>query len=220
MSKLQWDQTGEKLYETGVSNGAVYLLDQAGAYTPGYAWNGLTKVDEKPSGAESTKKYADNTVYANLLSAEEFGATIEAFTYPKEFKPCIGLSEIATGVTVGQQTHKTFGLTYKTLLGNDLDGTDHGYKLHLIYGCKAAPAEQSYETVNSSPDVMSFSFEITTTPVNVTGAKPTASLVIDSTTADKTKLSALEDILYGTTTGTPRLPLPDEVKTLMTVTAG
>ena len=218
MAKLVWDKTGDRLYETGVKNGVLYI-PTAGVYSKGVAWNGLTAVTESPSGAEATALYADDTKYLSLMSAEEFGATIEAYTYPDEFAACDGSAELADGVMIGQQKRSTFGLCYKTTIGNDTDGNDHGYKLHIIYGALAKPSERAYATINDSPEAITFSWEITTTPVNVTGAKPTASLVIDSTKADPTKLAALEDILYGKDGepgNEPRLPLPDEIKTLMT----
>ena len=218
MAKLVWDKTGDRLYETGVKNGVLYI-PTAGVYSKGVAWNGLTAVTESPSGAEATALYADDTKYLSLMSAEEFGATIEAYTYPDEFAACDGSAELADGVMIGQQKRSTFGLCYKTTIGNDTDGNDHGYKLHIIYGAQAAPSEKAYATINDSPEAITFSWEITTTPVNVTGAKPTASLVIDSTKADPSKLAALEDILYGKdgdSATEPRLPLPDEIKTLMT----
>lgn len=218
MAKLVWDKTGDRLYETGVKNGVLYI-PTAGVYSKGVAWNGLTAVTESPSGAEATALYADDTKYLSLMSAEEFGATIEAYTYPDEFAACDGSAELADGVTIGQQKRSTFGLCYKTTIGNDTDGNDHGYKLHIIYGAQAKPSERAYATINDSPEAITFSWEITTTPVNVTGAKPTASLVIDSTKADPSKLAALEDILYGKDgepANEPRLPLPDEIKSLMT----
>lgn len=223
MAKLVWDKTGDRLYETGVKNGVLYI-PTAGVYSKGVAWNGLTAVTESPSGAEATALYADDIKYLSLMSTEEFGATIEAYTYPDEFAACDGSAELADGVMIGQQKRSTFGLCYKTIIGNDTEGNDHGYKLHIIYGAQAKPSERAYATINDSPEAITFSWEITTTPVNVTGAKPTASLVIDSTKADPTKLAALEDILYGkdgagdqhTGATEPRLPLPDEIKTLMT----
>ena len=218
MAEPVWDKTGDRLYETGVKNGVLYI-PTAGVYSKGVAWNGLTAVTESPSGAEATALYADDTKYLSLMSAEEFGATIEAYTYPDEFAACDGSAELADGVMIGQQKRSIFGLCYKTTIGNDTEGNDHGYKLHIIYGAQAKPSERAYATINDSPEAITFSWEITTTPVNVTGAKPTASLVIDSTKADPSKLAALEDILYGKD-GEPgneaRLPLPDEIKTLMT----
>lgn len=215
MPKLVWDQTGERLYETGVDRGVLYIPGPDGKYTNGYAWNGLTAVTESPSGAEPTPLYADNIKYLNLYSTEEFGATIEAYTYPDEFAQCDGSAEITAGVYIGQQDRKTFGLAYRTVLGNDTESNEHGYKLHLIYGAMAAPSEKGYTTINDSPEAITFSWEVTTTPVNVNGFKPTASITIDSTKANKEKLAALEDILYGKETVEPRLPLPDEIATLM-----
>ena len=217
MAALTWDGSGERLYETGVDRGVLYVMSTGGTYGTGVAWNGLTGVTESPSGAEETALYADNIKYVSLYSAEEFGATIEAYTYPDEFAECDGSAELATGVTVGQQSRKTFGLCYRTLLGNDTDGQSHGYKLHLIYGATASPSEKAYATVNDSPEAITFSWEITTTPVNVTGMSPTACITIDSTKADAECLAALEAKLYGSEpSGTPTLPLPDVVKTLMT----
>ena len=218
MAKLVWDKTGDRLYETGVKNGVLYI-PTAGVYSKGVAWNGLTAVTESPSGAEATALYADDTKYLSLMSTEEFGATIEAYTYPDEFAACDGSAALADGVMIGQQKRSTFGLCYKTTIGNDTEGNEHGYKLHIIYGALAKPSERAYATINDSPEAITFSWEITTTPVNVTGAKPTASLVIDSTKADPSKLAALEDILYGKDGepgNEPRLPLPDEIKSLMT----
>ena len=222
MAKLVWDKTGDRLYETGVKNGVLYVRGTDGNYEGGVAWNGLTAVTESPSGAEPTPLYADNIKYLNLLSNEEFAATIEAYTYPDEFMECDGSKSIATGVYVGQQARKTFGLCYRTTLGNDTDGNDHGYKLHIIYGALAAPSEKAYATINDTPEAVTFSWEISTTPVEVTGAKPTASIVIDSTKADKTKLAALEAILYGSESAEPKLPLPSEIIETMgtTVDAG
>lgn len=215
MSKLVWDQTGERFYETGVKQGVLYPQGAGGTYPKGVAWNGLTAVTESPSGAETTPVYADDIKYLNLMSAEEFGATIEAYTYPDEFAQCDGSAEIATGVMIGQQARKAFGLSYKTTLGNDVEGNDHGYKLHLIYGGLAAPSEKGYATINDSPEAITFSWEVTTTPVSVSGFKPTACITIDSTKADAAKLKALEDILYGSADTEARLPLPDEIVTLM-----
>lgn len=214
-SPLVWDQTGEKFYETGVKNGVLYVQHTDGTYPKGVAWNGLTAVTESPSGAEKTPLYADDTKYLNLMSAEEFGATIEAYTYPDEFAECDGSAEIADGVMIGQQARKSFGMAYKTTLGNDVSNNDYGYKLHIIYGALASPSEKGYSTINDSPEAITFSWEVTTTPVNVTGKKPTASLVIDSTKANPEKLTALEKILFGSTEAAARLPLPDEIATLM-----
>lgn len=219
MAKLTWDATGERLYETGVKQGVLYIPTN-GVYSKGVAWNGLTAVTESPSGAEATALYADDIKYLNLMSNEEFGCTIEAYTYPDEFAQCDGSAALATGVKIGQQARKIFGLCYRTTLGNDVDGNDHGYKLHLVYGALAAPSEKAYATINDSPEAITFSWEVTTTPVAVTGFKPTAHIEIDSTSADATKLAALEDILYGTEGEEARLPLPDEIKTLMTKDAG
>ena len=216
MSKLTWDNIGERLFETGVKQGVLYPIQSDGKYTKGVAWNGLTAVTESPSGAEATPLYADDIKYLNLLSNEEFGATIEAYTYPDEFAECDGSAELATGVMIGQQKRKVFGLCYRTTIGNDVDGNDHGYKLHLIYGCLAAPSEKAYSTINDSPEAITFSWEVTTTPVNVEGFKPTSQITIDSTKADPTKLAALEAVLYGGEATEAKLPLPDEVATLMT----
>lgn len=215
MSKITWDQTGERLYETGVDHGVLYPMQEGGLYNKGVAWNGLTGVTESPSGAEASPMYADNIKYLNLMSAEEFGATIEAYTYPDEFAECDGSAAIATGVYAGQQNRKTFGFSYRTVLGNDIESNDYGYKLHLVYGCLAAPSEKAYATINDSPEAITFSWEVTTTPVNVPGFKPTACITIDSTKADADKLKALEDILYGSDSEEARLPLPEEVMTLM-----
>ena len=214
MSRLVWDQTGDRQYETGVKNGVLYIPTE-GVYNKGVAWNGLTAFTESPSGAEATPLYADDTKYLNLMSTEEYGCTIEAYTYPDEFAQCDGSAEIAKGVSIGQQSRKTFGLSVKTTLGNDTEGNDFGYKLHIVYGALASPSEKGYATINDSPEAITFSWEVTTTPVSVAGFKPTASITIDSTKADKTKLKALEDILYGGTETEPRLPLPDEIAGLM-----
>lgn len=215
MSRIVWDQTGERLYETGVKNGVLYP-QVSGAYPKGVAWNGLTAVTESPSGAEATPLYADDIKYLNLTSVEEFGGTIEAYMYPDEFKACNGESDLVDGVSIGQQTRQAFGFCYRTVIGNDTDNDNHGYKLHLIYGALAAPSEKSYATINDSPEPITMSWEFTTTPVAVTDHKPTACVTIDSTKCDATKLAALEDILYGADSAEPRLPLPDEIKTLMT----
>lgn len=220
---LKWDETGKRTYETGVDRGVLYDVDQNGDYVNGVAWNGLTGVTESPSGAEKTALYADNIKYLNLTSAEDFGATITAYTYPDEWEKHDGSAELANGVKIGQQTRSLFGLCYRTQVGNDIDGNDHGYKLHLVYGASASPSERNYQTINDSPEAIEFSWEVTTTPVNVTGFKPTAVVTIDSTKSDPVKLAALEAILYGTgavgtSTGIdPRMPLPDEVKRIMTV---
>ena len=216
MSKIVWDAIGEHTFETGVRNGVLYLKDAQGAYNTGVAWNGLTSVSESPEGAEATDLYADDIKYLTLMSAENFKATIEAYTYPDEFEECDGSATIANGVVIGQQARKPFGLCYRTAIGNDTDGNEHGYKLHIVYGCQASPSEKQYSTINDSPEAITFSWEVNTTPVNVTGKKPTATLIIDSTKADKAKLTALEAILYGSESTEPRLPLPDEIATLMT----
>ena len=216
MSKIVWDAIGEHTFETGVRNGVLYLKDAEGAYNTGVAWNGLTSVSESPEGAEATDLYADDIKYLTLMSAENFKATIEAYTYPVEFEECDGSATIANGVVIGQQSRKPFGLCYRTAIGNDTDGNEHGYKLHIVYGCQASPSEKQYSTINDSPEAITFSWEVNTTPVNVTGKKPTATLIIDSTKADKAKLTALEAILYGSEQVEPRLPLPDEIATLMT----
>lgn len=268
MTRLVWDATGEHFYETGVKNGVLYVQEN-GAYPAGVAWNGLSSVSEKPSGSEANPIYADDMKYLNLFSAEEFGATVEAYTYPNEFAQCDGSATLATGVEIGQQTRKTFGMCYRTVFGNDTELNEYGYKLHMIYGAKASPSEKSYQTINDSPEAITLSWEVTTTPVTVAGFKPTASLVITSTEANAAKLKDLEAILYGTDafsetktyaigdyvshadSGTPtvtklyrcktaiatpgawsdtswdlvsesagpRLPLPDEIKTLMTAPA-
>lgn len=214
MSKILWDQTGDRLYETGVKKGVLYV-QEAGAYPKGVAWNGLTAVTESPSGAEATALYADDIKYLNLYSAEEFGGTIEAYTYPDEFGACNGEADLTTGVTIGQQTRKAFGMSYVTTVGNDTEGTDHGYKIHIVYGATASPSEKAYATINDSPEAITFSWEFTTTPVAVDGFKPTASVVIDSTKVDAEKLAALEAVLYGSESEEARLPLPSEIITLV-----
>lgn len=211
MTALTWDGVGEKVYEAGVDHGVLYRPDGAGDYVIGYAWNGLVSVTESPTGAESNKQYADNIPYLNLYSAEEFGATIEAFTYPDAFAECNGEAQPETGVYVGQQTRKVFGLSYRTLIGNDVEDLAHGYKLHLVYGAKASPSEKAYTTLNESPEGVTMSWEVTTIPVPVTGLKPTATLVIDSTKVDPADLAELEDFLYGTVGSDPMLPQPDAV---------
>lgn len=217
MAVLTWDAAGERFYETGISKGVLYPIGALGTYLTGFAWNGLTNVSESPSGAEPTALYADNIKYLTLMSAEELALTIEAYTYPDEFELCDGSATPVVGVKFGQQTRKVFGLSYRTEIGNDIDGQDHGYKLHLIYGCLAAPSEKAYQTINDSPEAISFSWEVSTTPPAIAAPyKPTSYIVIDSRTADPTKLAALEVILYGAVATEPRLPLPDEIITLMT----
>ena len=223
MSLLVWDAIGEHFYETGIDHGVLYPAD-GNAYPKGYAWNGLTSVSETPSGAEDTALYADNIKYLTLKSAEEFGLTIEAYTYPEQWEECDGTATLADGVKIGQQTRKKFGLSYRTKIGNDVAGDSLGYKLHLVYGCSASPSERGYQTVNDSPEAISFSWTVTTTPVNLDGFKPVSLITIDSTKVDSTKLGQLEDKLYGTNGGgssiapvvgtDPYLPLPDEVKRL------
>ena len=217
MSKLVWDQSGKRLYETGVDHGVLYPIQTGGVYSKGVAWNGLTAVTESPSGADVNDIYADNMKYLGLVGAEKFGATVESYTYPDEFAECDGSVELVKGATIGQQNRKVFGMVYRTVIGNDVDGNEHGYKLHLIYGATAAPSEKAYNTINEDPEAITFSWELSTTPVNVTGHKPTASLTIDSTKADPTKLAELEKILFGDTETEPRLPLPDEIAQLLNV---
>lgn len=214
MSKLVWDQTGQRYYETGVDHGVLYM-QEGGVYNKGVAWNGLISVTESPSGAEASPIYADNVKYLNLVAAEEFGASVEAYTCPDEFYECDGTAELTTGVMIGQQTRRVFGMAYRTLMGNDTEGTNLGYKLHLIYGCLAAPSEKSYSTVNDSPEAMTLSWEISTTPVAVKGHKPTAVVTIDSTKVAPEKLAALEAILFGSDEVEARLPLPDEIVTIV-----
>ena len=215
MAKLIWDNTGERLYETGVKKGVLYLRDADGAYNTGVAWNGLISVTESPSGAESTPLFADDIKYLNLLSAEEFGATVEAYMYPEEFAACDGSAEIAPGVIAGQQNRAIFGMAYVTTIGNDVKGANYGYKIHLIYGAQATPSEKTYSTINDSPEAATFSWELTTTPVLVTGHKATANLIIDSTKVDAAKLSALEAVLFGSEEAEPSLPLPDAIAAMM-----
>ena len=214
MSKLVWDVVGERNYETGVSKGVLYPM-VSGAYPKGVAWSGLTTVTETASGAEATPLYADNIKYLNLMSVEELGGTIEAYTAPDEFGACDGTAELTTGVSIGQQPRQTFGLAYQTILGNDTENNKHGYKIHLIYGALASPTERSYATVNDSPEAMTMSWEFSTTPVSVTGFEPTSLVVIDSTKVDAEKLAAFEAIIYGSDDVEARLPLPDEVATLL-----
>lgn len=225
MPKLIWDAVGEHIYETGVDHGVLYQVTNAGKYSNGVAWNGLTSISESPSGAEAQKQYADNMNYLTLYSAEEFGATIEAFTYPDEFEQNDGSATPTKGMRIGQQARKSFGLCYRTKIGNDIAGDDFGYKLHLIYGCRASPSERGYSTINDSPEAITFSWELSTTPVQVTGYEPTSQITIPSTdfesTEEKTKLALLEDVLFGTegegqSTGTvPTLPLPDVVQKIL-----
>lgn len=220
MARLDWGETGKRFYETGVSNGVLYLMNAAGAYQKGEAWDGLISITESPSGAEETKLYANNSKYLSLISAEEYGATIEAYIYPDSFSLCDGSAELAPGVRVGQQERKTFGLCYRTILGNDTEKTEHGYKLHIVYGCTAKPSQKAFKSINENTEAVTFSWELTTTPVSVGGMKPTATIEIDSTKVDPTKLKALEDILYGSADKEAKLPLPDEVAQLLTVTPG
>lgn len=215
MSKIVWDAIGDHIFETGVRNGVLYLKGAEGTYNTGVAWNGLTSVSESPEGAEPTDLYADDIKYLTLMSAENFKATIEAYTYPVEFEECDGSATIAKGVVIGQQPRKPFGLCYRTAIGNDTDGNEHGYKLHIVYGCLASPSEKQYSTINDSPEAITFSWEVSATPVNVPGKKPAATLIIDSTKADKSKLTALEAILYGSEEDEPRLPLPEEISAMM-----
>lgn len=212
MAKIEWDKVGERFYETGVDRGVLYpQADEGTGYDKGVPWNGLTAVTESPSGAEATPQYADNTKYLNLISAEEFGATIEAYTYPEEFGKCDGTAELEPGVVIGQQNRKPFALSYRTFKGNDTKNTEHGYKIHIIYGATAAPSEKAFATVNDSPEAITFSWELTTNPVAVPGHKPTACITIDSTKVDKSKLTKLEEKLYGTETQEPAVPMPEEV---------
>ena len=213
MSKLVFDKTGERFYETGVSHGVLYVQDEAGRYPKGVVWNGLTNVTESPSGAEATPLYAGNIKYLQLISAEEFGATIEAYTYPEEFEACDGSAALDEegGIIIGQQDRKSFGMSYRTIIGNDVRGDNLGYKIHIIYGATAAPSEKAYQTVNDSPEAITFSWELTTIPVEVTGHKPTATLVIDSTKVKPATLTKIEEKLYGTTATQATLPLPDEI---------
>jgi len=233
MSKLTWDKVGERNFETGVEQGVLYLQEKITAentkeYPKGAAWNGFTAFTESPSGAEATPVYADNQQYLNLRSAEIFGGTLEAYTYPDEFAECDGSAQVAEGVYIGQQKRRTFGLCYKTLIGNDTDGIDLGYKLHLVYGCSAAPSEKAFATVNDTPEAITLSWELSTTPVKVPGFKPSATLVINSTTCDPAKLAQLEAILYGTDASTDPvvaakdayLPLPSEVIALVGAIVG
>ena len=215
MSKIVWDEVGKHLYETGVKNGVLYPQDSTGAYPKGVAWNGLTAVNENPSGADANDIYADDDLYLTLRGKEIFGATIEAYTYPDEFGVCDGSAELAQGITIGQQTRKAFGLSYRTAIGNDVDGVEHGYKLHLIYGATASPSSKNYQTINDNPEAMTLSWEIKTTPIKVTGHKPTACLTIDSTKVAEGVMKKIEDKLYGTESGEATLPTPDEILALI-----
>lgn len=215
MAKLVWNEAGKRLYETGVDRGVLYVSDGNGGYKKGVVWNGLVSVNESPSGAEATPLYAGNVKYVELMSNEEFGASIEAYTYPEEFEQCDGSAELADGITIGQQPRKSFGLCYRTKIGNDTAGDEHGYKIHLIYGAKAAPTEKSYTTINDSPEAITFSWEITTTPIEVAGHKPTATLTIDSTKVTPTTLTAIEKKLYGDTATEATLPTPAEILALI-----
>lgn len=215
MAKLVWDEVGKRTYETGVDKGVLYVQDAEGAYGKGVAWNGLTAVNESPSGAEPTPLYADNIKYLELTSKEEYGATIEAYTYPDEFEACDGSAEIGEGVVIGQQSRKVFGLCYRTVKGNDVKNNDYGYKIHLVYGCKAKPAQKNYQTINDSPEAITFSWEVSTTPVEVEGFKPTATVTIDSTKVAAEKLKAIEEALYGTETVEPKLLLPNEILAIL-----
>lgn len=220
MTRLDWDKVGERFFETGIDRGVLYIPNVSGVYASGVAWNGLTTVTEKPTGADSNPIYADNVKYLNLTAAEQFGATIDAFTYPKEFAQFDGSVVISAGVALGQQHRRSFGLSYRTRLGNDIDGSDLGYKLHLVYGCQAAPSDRAYATINDKPDALHFSWNLTTTPVAVTGYKPTSLLTINSTEVDAGALTTLENALWGTTGagGVAHLPLPDEVIAMFAVT--
>lgn len=220
MPRLEWDKVGERLYETGIDRGVLYPTDATGAYTNGVVWNGLINVSENPTGAEPNPQYADNIKYLNLVSMEELELSIEAFTYPDEFAVCDGSAELTSGVMIGQQSRKSFGLSYRSLIGNDVDGQDLGYKIHLVYGALAGPSEKAYQTINDSPEAITFSWDITTTPVPVEDHKPTASIIIDSTKVDKTKLKTFEDLLYGTDSAEAELPLPAEVLAHFAVLGG
>jgi len=221
MPKLVWDKIGERLFETGVNQGVLYPLNTTtNEYDTAVAWNGIVSVGEEPSGAEPSPQYADNIKYLNLMSAEDFGATIECFSYPEEFEECDGSRALAKGAIVTQQPRKTFGFSYKTLIGNDVVGTEYGYKLHLVYGCLASPSSKTRSTVNESPEAATLSYTLTTTPVSVKDMKPTAHVIIDSTKTDPAKLASLEEILYGNDTDEARLPLPDEVATVLGVAIG
>lgn len=215
MARLIWDEVGQRFFETGVKNGVLYVQDNDGSYKNGVVWNGLTAVTESPSGAEETPLYADDVKYLTLRSAEQFGATIEAYTYPEEFEQCDGSAAIATGVTIGQQARRAFGLCYRTAVGNDIQGQEFSYKLHLLYGCTVAPSEKSYSTINDNPEAITFSWELSTVPVPVDGFKPTASLVIDASKVDEGKMALLEDALFGDESNEARLLLPNEIMEML-----
>lgn len=219
MSRIKWDETGKRLFETGVDRGVFFPVDDTGKYGAGVPWNGLTGVSENPTGAEPNPLYADNIKYLNLFSTEEFGATVEAYTYPPEFKECDGSKSIAKGVYIGQQVRRKFGFAYRTLIGNDVKGQDFGYIIHLVYGCQASPSDKGYQTVNDNPDAITFSWEFSTTPVEVEGHRPTATVEINSTECDPAKLKAFEDVLYGGENEESKLPLPAEVASLLGVVA-
>lgn len=220
MFNLAWDETGEKTYETGVDRGVLYPVAANGTYPLGVVWNGLTAVTESPSGAEPNPIYADNRKYLTMMSLEEFGASVEAYTYPKEFEVCDGSAEISPGIVIGQQSRKGFGLAYRTIIGNDTELENHGYKIHLIYGCMASPSEKNYQTIGETPEAINFSWELTTTPVPVPGFKPTASLTIDSRTLSPAQMLEIEEILYGSGPSTARLPLPSEIIAIMNAAPG
>jgi len=215
MARLIWDEVGQRFFETGVKNGVLYVQDNDGSYKNGVVWNGLTAVTESPSGAEETPLYADDVKYLTLRSAEQFGATIEAYTYPEEFEQCDGSAAIATGVTIGQQARRAFGLCYRTALGNDIQGQEFSYKLHLLYGCTVAPSEKSYSTINDNPEAITFSWELSTVPVPVDGFSPTASLVIDASKVDEEKMALLEDALFGDESNEAKLLLPNEIMEML-----
>ena len=215
MARLIWDEVGQRFFETGVKNGVLYVQDNDGSYQNGVVWNGLTAVTESPSGAEETPLYADDVKYLTLRSAEQFGATIEAYTYPEEFEQCDGSATIATGVTIGQQARRAFGLCYRTAVGNDIQGQEFSYKLHLLYGCTVAPSEKSYSTINDNPEAITFSWELSTVPVPVDGFKPTASLVIDASKVDEGKMALLEDALFGDESNEATLLLPNEIMEML-----
>lgn len=212
---LVWDESGDRLYETGVDHGVIYMRNDDGTYPKGAAWNGLTKVTESPSGAEATTLWADNLKYINLVSAEDFGCTIECYTYPDEFAACNGEVTVADGVTIGQQARASFGFSYRTKIGNDIKGDDYGYKIHLVYGCYAKPSSKDNSTTDDSPEAVTLSYEVSTTPINVDGMKPTAHLIVDSTKCPPEKLKQVETALYGSSDKAAYLPLPKEIITMV-----